>query len=292
MIAVPAVLEGPPGCEHGGVDYDPTQYLGAAPYYLRGRPAYSADLASVLADELGLDGTGNLVDVGSGPGTVGVQLARLFDHVTLVEPDPGMLAEARSHAAAAGLSSVEFIRATAEELPELGLGPLRVVTFGQSFHRTNRLVVAEAVYQLLEPGGSLVLISHDPTRPAPPAPAGTSPIPHEQIRELITTFLNSELRSGNRLVADYSVERFEHTLPRTSFGTSRTVFAPGRPDIIRDADGVLAGCLSMSYAAPHLFGPRLDEFITALRELLQRHSPTGRFWDWPGDTEILIATHR
>lgn len=286
------MLNGPRECEHGGVEYDPTQYLGAAPYYLRGRPAYSADLPSILADELDLDGTGQLVDVGSGPGTVGVQLARLFEQATLLEPDPGMLAEARSHAAAAGLSSVNFVRATAEELPELGLSPARVVTFGQSFHRTNRLVVAEAVYELLEPGGSLVLISHEPSRPAPPAPAGTSPIPHEQIRELITTFLNSQLRSGNRLVADYSVERFEQTLRRTSFGTSRTVFAPGRPDIIRDVDGVIASCLSMSYAAPHLFGPRLDEFIAALRELLERHSPTGRFWDWPGDTEILIATCR
>jgi ubiquinone/menaquinone biosynthesis C-methylase UbiE len=286
------VLEGLGECEHGGVEYDPTQYLGAAPYYLRGRPGYSVDLASVLADELGLDGTGHLIDVGSGPGTVGVQLARLFGQVTLLEPDPGMLAEARSHAAGAGLSSVDLVRATAEDLPELGLNPARVVTFGQSFHRTNRLVVAEAVYQLLQPGGSLVLISHDPTRPAPPAPAGTSPIPHEQIRALITTFLNSQLRSGNRLVADYSVERFEHTLQRTSFGTTRTVFAPGRPDIIRDTDGVLAGCLSMSYAAPHLFGARLDEFIAALRQLLERSSPTGRFWDWPGDTEILIATRR
>jgi ubiquinone/menaquinone biosynthesis C-methylase UbiE len=277
-------------CEHGGVEYDPTQYLGAAPYYLPGRPGYSTELPSVLAGELGLDGTGHLVDVGSGPGTVGVQLARLFDHVTLVEPDPNMLAEARLHAAAAGLSALDCVRATAEELPELGLTPVRVVSFGQSFHRTNRVAVAEAVYQLLEPGGSLVLISHDPSRPAPPAPAGTSPIPHAPIRELITTFLKSPLRSGNRLVADYSAEPFEQTLQRTSFGSTRTVFAPGRSDIIRDADGVLAGCLSMSYAAPHLFGPRLDEFIVALRELLDRYSPTGRFWDWPGDTAILIAT--
>lgn len=274
------------------MEYDPSQYLGAAPYYLRGRPGYSADLASVLADELGLDGTGHLVDVGSGPGIVGVQLAGLFEHVTLVEPDPDMLAEARAHAAAAGLTSVDLVGATAEELAELGLKPVRAVTFGQSFHRTNRLVVAETVYQLLEPGGSLVLISHDPIRPAPAAPAGTAPIPHAQIRELISTFLNSELRSGNRLVADYSVERFAQTLARTSFGTPRTVFAAGRPDIIRDADGVVAGCLSMSYAAPHLFGPRLDEFVAALRELLERHSPTGRFWDWPGDTEIVIATRR
>jgi SAM-dependent methyltransferase len=274
------------------VEYDPTQYIGAARYYLRGRPGYSAELAAVLAVELGLDGTGHLVDVGCGPGTVGVQLARLFGRITLVEPDHGMLGEARAHASAAGLNSVDFIRATAEDLPHLALAPARVVTFGQSFHRTNRVVVAEMVYQLLEPNGSLVLIRHDPTQPAPPAPADTSPIPHDQIRELITDFLNSELRSGARLVADYSVEPFEQTLRRTSFGAARIVTAPGRPDIIRDADGVIAGCLSMSYAAPHLFGARLDEFMTALRELLERHSPTGRFWDWPGDTEILIATRR
>jgi hypothetical protein len=46
----------------------------------------------------------------------------------------------------------------------------------------------------------------------------------------------------------------------------------------------------MSYAAPHLFGSRLDEFIANLKDLLTRHSPTGMFWDWPGDTEIVIAT--
>lgn len=272
------------------MEYDPTQYVGAAPYYLRGRPGYSAELPSVLADELGLDGTGHLVDVGSGPGTVAVQLASLFDRVTLVEPDPGMLAEARSHLEAAGVSSAGVIRATAEQLPGLGLEPARVVTFGQSFHRTDRLVVAQAVYEVLEPGGSLVLITHDPTRPSPPAPPGTSPIPHDEIRRLITTFLDGNLRSGSRLVADYSVERFERTLERTPFGSSRTVFAPGRPDIVRDVEGVVAGCLSMSYAAPHLFGPRLEEFVAALRALLRRHSPTGRFWDWPGDTEIVIAT--
>jgi len=110
------------------------------------------------------------------------------------------------------------------------------------------------------------------------------------MRELITSFLGSELRSGVRLAADFSVERFEGTLARSAFGASRTVFAPGRPDIVRDVDGVIAGCLSMSYAAPHLFGPRLDEFVAALRQLLERHSSTGRFWDWPGDTQILIAT--
>ncbi len=80
------------------VDYDPTQYLGSARHYLLGRPPYSAELGVVLATELGLDGTGRLVDVGSGPGVLAVQLAGLFEHITAIEPDPEMLAIAREHA--------------------------------------------------------------------------------------------------------------------------------------------------------------------------------------------------
>jgi hypothetical protein len=53
---------------------------------------------------------------------------------------------------------------------------------------------------------------------------------------------------------------------------------------------VLAGYLSMSYAAPHLFGDRLDAFAADVRALLNARSPSGLFWDWPGDTEILLSS--
>ena len=40
----------------------------------------------------------------------------------------------------------------------------------------------------------------------------------------------------------------------------------------------------MSFAAPHLFGADLDAFVDAVHEVLREASPSGRFWDWPGDT--------
>jgi SAM-dependent methyltransferase len=279
-------------CETAQVEYDPAQFSGTARYYRQGRPPYSAQLADVLAHELRLDGTGQLLDVGSGPGTVGVELAPLFEQVTLLEPDADMLAEARAHAEAERLTAIDFVRATAEDLPRLRLPPMRVVTFGQSFHRTDRVRVAEAVYDALEPGGAIVLIVHDPTRPAPRQLPDTPPIPHEDIDRLIRAYLGPERRSGARPAASYEAERFEETLARTRFGRPRVTYAQGRPDIVRDIDGVIAGYLSMSFAAPHLFGSRLDEFIAEFRSLLGDLSPTGRFWDWPGDTEILIATRR
>ncbi|WP_158632431.1 class I SAM-dependent methyltransferase [Micromonospora sp. Llam0] len=273
--------------------YDPTQFKGAARYYRHGRPPYSAQLGDALADELGLDGTGRLLDVGSGPGTVGLQLAALFEHVTLLDPDADMLAEARAYVAAEGLAAVDFVQAAAEDLPDLQLQRMRTVTFGQSFHRTDRLRVAEAVYDALEPGGAMVLIVHDPTRPAPQQLPDTPPIPHDEVDRLISAYLGPQRRSGARPVESYQAERFEQTLARTRFGRPRVSYAPGRSDVVRDVDGVVAGFLSMSFAAPHLFGSRLGEFIGELRVLLERASPTsGLFWDWPGDTEILIAERR
>src|SRR6185312_8807052 len=83
--------------------------------------------------------------------------------------------------------------------------------------------------------------------------------------------------------------RYEDVLVRSRFCAPRSVFAAGIPDLLRDSESVLSGYFSMSYAAPHLFGDRLEDFATEARQLLASRSPEGVFWDWPGDTEVLIA---
>jgi ubiquinone/menaquinone biosynthesis C-methylase UbiE len=70
-----------------------------------------------------------------------------------LDPDAEMLAEGARRAAEAGIGAIRWVRAWAEDLPELGLGPCKLVTFGQSFRWTDRERVAETVYELLEPGG-------------------------------------------------------------------------------------------------------------------------------------------
>ena len=67
------------------------------------------------------------------------------------------------------------------------------------------------------------------------------------------------------------------------------IFAPGIPDHVQDIEGVLSNYFSMSYAAPHLFGDRVEEFAGEMRELLRERSPEGVFWDWPGDTEVMLV---
>jgi SAM-dependent methyltransferase len=270
------------------VPYDPTIYRGAAAYYARGRPPYSASLVSTLEAELGLDGSGRLLDVGCGPGILTVKLAASFDEAIGLDPDADMLAEAGRRAGDAGIENVRWVRALAEEIPDLDLGTFRLVTFGQSFQWTERERVAESVYDLLEPAGALALIVH--TREGRPQPSGPAypEIPNDEIRTLITDYLGPRRRAGQGFRAD-PPDRYEDALARTRFGVPRIVFAAGRPDIVQDIDGVVANYFSMSTAAPHLFGDQRAKFEADLRALLAARSPSGLFWDWPGDTEIVLA---
>jgi SAM-dependent methyltransferase len=268
--------------------YDPTLFGGAAAHYLYGRPPYSPQLEAALAEELALDGSGRLLDGGCGPGILTVRLAHLFEHAVGLDPDAAMLAEGRKAAEALGITNIRWVQAVAEDLPEAAPGPYRLITFGQSFHWTDEARVAEAVYDMLEQGGALALIVHTvEDRPAPPSP-GPPPIPHDEIRALVEKYLGPKQRAGQGFTPVRN-HRFEDVLIRTRFGAPRSIFVPGIPDLLRDAESVLAGYFSMSSSAPHLFGDRAEDFAREVRELLASRSPEGVFWDWPGDTEVVLG---
>jgi hypothetical protein len=190
---------------------------------------------------------------------------------------------------APGVTNIRWVQAAAEDIPQLGLGTFRVVTFGLSFQWTDRERVAESVYDLLPPGGAMVCIAHEVDgRPVPAGPDHPT-IPHDRIAALVDRYLGPRRRAGQGY-SNPQPDRYEDAIARTRFGRPRTVHAPGRPDVVRDVDSIVDGIYSMSWSAPHLFGDRRARFDDELRTLLHEHSPEGVFWDWPGDTAVVIAT--
>ena len=77
---------------------DETLFGGSARYYRAGRLPYPAELAAAFQDELGLDGSGRLIDVGCGTGEIALLLAPLFNDVVGLDADADMVTAARAEA--------------------------------------------------------------------------------------------------------------------------------------------------------------------------------------------------
>src|SRR4051794_30839131 len=92
------------------------RYEGAAPHYASGRLPYPAGLTEAMRGALGLDGSGRLLDIGCGPGSVTLRLAGLFDQVVGMDADAGMIDAARAAAGAVGVSNVRWLVGPAEAL--------------------------------------------------------------------------------------------------------------------------------------------------------------------------------
>ena len=257
--------------------WDPTLYAGAASYYARGRVAYPQTLADLLAAGLGLDGSGRLLDVGCGPGSLTLLLAPLVSEAIGVDADPDMIAEAEGLAALAALRNVRWQVLRAEDLPA-GLGLFRLVTFAQSFHWMDRAGVAAAAHALLEAGGTCVHVhatTHEGVDTAGPLPHPQPP--RAAIAELVRRYLGPRRRAGQGVLPADSTPGGEDAIYRVAgFSGPRRLELAGAV-VERSGDDVVAAVFSLSGSAPHLFGPRRAAFEADLRALLHDTSPNGIF---------------
>jgi SAM-dependent methyltransferase len=245
----------------------------------------------VLADILGLDGRGRLVDVGCGPGVLALSLGHLFDEVVGVDPDGGMIARAERRAAEIGVGGrTRWVRARAEDLPA-GLGTFTAATFGQSFHWMRRDLVAATIYGMLAPGGAFVHIS-DWKRESPRLDGLRYPSPpYGAIKDLVSRYLGPVRRAGRGVLPRGTPDGEATVLARAGFSGPTRRIVPGGKVPERSIDDVLAWVFSRSDSAPHLFGDRRGDFERDVIGLLRDASSSGRFSERQPSTEVL-AWHR
>ena len=267
--------------------WDASLFEGSASYYRRGRVPYAEGLPDSLATALDLDGRGRLLDVGCGPGVIALRLAHLFREVVGVDPDTGMLEEARRASRERKVINVSWVQLRAEDLPA-GLGTFRVITFAQSFHWMDRPRVAAAARAMVEPDGAVVQI--DPGRDGivgRPAPGPYPAVPLDGIDRLRRHYLGSDRRAG---------QGFRNTSPSGEDAIFQAAgFLPevrlpvaDRRVLDRSTDDLVAWVFSTSSTAPHLFGDDLGRFESDLRALLDETSPSGHFSVPLSDTALRI----
>lgn len=268
--------------------WDKTLFRGSARYYRRGRLPYAPEIARAFQEQLGLDGTGRLLDVGCGTGEIALLLAPLYAEVVGLDADGEMIEEARAEAERQGRSNTRWVTARAEELP-LHLGTFRTATFAQSFHWMDRQRVAATVREMLEAGGAWVHVDTKTHFGAPTdEPLRHPQPPRAEIEALVAEYLGPVKRAGQGTLPHGTPSGEEEIMVAAGFERPRRRFIAGGRVIERSEDEVVASVYSVTSSAPHLFGARLSEFESDLRALLRRVSPDGRFCAVSNPTQLII----
>lgn len=260
----------------------PDVFTSTAPFYARYRAGYPAELYSHLTERFGLDGTQRVLDLGTGTGTLALELAGRVREVVAVDPEPGMLDEARRLARQRGITNVDWQRGDSGRLRAMHLGDLHLAVMGQSFHWTDRDQLLGVLNDLLLPGGAVVIVGGPP-------PGVASPPPWAEVVDRVRhRYLGHERRAGSGTYS-HPAQTHQEVLARSPFPLLEIV--QWERSVTRTYDDVVGLQLSYSYSSPAQLGDSRAAFERDIRSALDRLEPSGTFVERVL-TEAIIATRR
>jgi precorrin-6B methylase 2 len=113
-------------------DFGDEVFAGTAKYYAKYRAPYPPEIFADIARIFNLDGTGRLLDLGCGTGELAIPLAKYFEQVLAIDPDAGMLIEARKKATAHKTLNIKWAEGSSRTLLSSVEGKFRLAVMGQS----------------------------------------------------------------------------------------------------------------------------------------------------------------
>ncbi|HTO60041.1 MAG TPA: class I SAM-dependent methyltransferase [Bradyrhizobium sp.] len=133
------------------------RFQSTVPHYLAGRPNYAPSLIRIVREHLHLTGSHRLLDLGCGPGWLGIAFAPFVGSVLAIDPEPAMLEAARAVAVEANVR-IELMEGSSYDL-DRRLGVFDVVTIGRAFHWMDRADTLRRLDAMVEPGGAVILFN-------------------------------------------------------------------------------------------------------------------------------------
>lgn len=255
-----------------------SQFGGTAGFYARYRPSYPDEVWDFLAREAQLGPESSILDLGCGPGTATLSLARRVGAVTAVDAESEMLVEARAAAAAAGITNVQWVDGPAETFAD-ERDTYHLVVVASAFHWMDRQLVAARCHRLLTADGLFAVVNN--------------PTPLIQIRE--RTGVGAAIAEvQDRWFGDdffpHRVDRIEgaeEVLQASPFAAVETHYLPCRQHW--DAERLVGFLRSTSSRPDQRLGPRFAAFADEIHHAVRTVEPSGR---WTFDTSVQIFLAR
>jgi SAM-dependent methyltransferase len=244
-------------------------YRGTASDYDGFRLPYPGELIEDLCRRALVSGSGRMLDLACGPGTVTFALAEHFSEVWAVDQEPESVDFAARKAAELGVHNVRWMAGRAEDVdPDESFD---LITIGTAFHRLDRTRVADLALRWLRPGGHIALLwSATPL-------GGTEP--WQQC--LIEVFVDwtQRVNSIDRIPAD--LEEHLEQLPHGKVLAGAGFVVDGRYEFVGTHEwsvAELSGFLySTSVLSRFVLGDRADAFEVDLAKRLRALEPSGVF---------------
>jgi SAM-dependent methyltransferase len=234
---------------HLGMTHGPVasfrRFQSTVPHYLAGRPNYAPALIQIVREQLQLAAGHRLLDLGCGPGWLGVAFAPFVGTVVAVDPEPAMLEAARQIAADANVR-IELIEGSSYDLGT-HLGTFDVVTIGRAFHWMDRAETLRRLDTLIAPAGAVILFTD--TRPDVPENAWS-----RRYSELINNYTNRD--------AVIPAQHHEAVLLDSSFDQLVKIGVIERR--ITPIERLVDRALSMSSSSPERLGAMSDRLAQDL----------------------------
>ena len=259
-------------------------YRGTASYYDRFRLPYPDELVADLSRRAAITGSGRLLDLACGPGTVTFALSHRFTEVWAVDQEPETVDFGARRAAERGVENVRWITGRAEDVdPD---EPFDLVTIGTAFHRLDRRRVAGLAMRWLRPGGHLALLwSATPL-------GGTEPW-QERYIEVFTDWLD-RVDARDRLPAGYQehMDELSHEQVMEEAGfeiLGHFEFAGTHDWSIEELIGLI---YSTSLLPRAVLGDRAEEFEADFEARMRAVDPSGVFREQTSFAYDLARTPR
>ncbi|HEV2378085.1 MAG TPA: methyltransferase domain-containing protein [Streptosporangiaceae bacterium] len=256
-------------------------FHGTVGFYRQYRPGIPKSVTDILDSAAHAGSPRRLLDVGTGTGLVVEALLDRFDDIIAIDNDADMLA-----AADAALrpqlpegSKLLLRQVTAEEFTPPQGWHAELVTICRAFHWLDQATVLDRLDAQVSPDGAVAIFGDNSFWAATSAWKAA-------VRSVVQDFLGEQRRAGDGTFQHHN-RPYSDIMRESPFNQVEELTVP----VTRTwtADSVLGYLYSTSFAAPQLFGYRLDDFDQTVRATLKRFSDSDTFEE---NNEFLIRIGR